>query len=511
MVQDPGGASFPPSEAPRDLSLTLSFAHAPPDDAAHALLLVRGMFGAPFLGRFVGMRQSSALKQRTIPIELARAARSLTVRVDSAALAPGARYSLAWLSTGETLAYPLRIAEGPSQGARLVESWPSQDATHVPAQLAHALLRFDGFLEGEPAAHVSLRDAADAPLDARVTRERCSLRGLPEGDCVWLEPSVQLTAGAPYRLVLAPGLRTVTGAPILPAEVTFEVASASLAVPLALRETRCAPDESPQEGACVRVDDRSLFVRGTLSEAALVTLVTAAPDALHSAATLSYANTFALRIALPEAATSALLRVSDLAGRHLELALSSTVERDLARLSIDEVRADPVGKEPAQEYVELLNFGSTPVSLMGFTLSTDALVRGRSVLGSAGLASEPSADLHARLDGESLAPGERALLVGSEFDPRDAADGALPGGLRLIYLDGALSLSNDGELLFLRDPQGRRVAAARTFPGLVEGQCTARFHGDELANADLRSDDASAFELDPSGGCTPGSATFPEP
>ncbi|MDB4987574.1 MAG: hypothetical protein JWN04_2752 [Myxococcaceae bacterium] len=506
-VQDPEGASFPLLAVPREPALTLSYAEAVPSDAQAALLLLRGTFEPPLLARFAAARPSSALKQRTTAFRFDQSARTVTLH-PLGPLAPGARYTLAWLTGESSLSFPLAVSTDPGVGASLVETWPSRGESHAPAKLARALLRFDGRVQGDLAAHVSLRKADQEAVPAQVTQERCELRGLPAGDCAWLEPSRALEAGAGYQLALAAGLASASGAAIDAVELDFTVAAAepSEGSGTGFVGTRCALDETSVADVCMRVENSALYVHGNVSESALLTIASVSASAADSSATLSVANTFELRLGLSDGASSAVLSVTDLAAHSRQLPLSFLPAPDLARVSIDEVRADPLGKEPAQEYVELLNFGSTPVSLMGFTLTRDVHARGRSIVGLAGVQADADAAT------VTLGPGERALVVASDFDPRDQSDGPLPSGVRLLRLDAPLSLANTGDSVFLRDQAGRRVAGARVFPGVIEGQCSARFRsaGDSTV-LDLRSDQAAAFELDPLGGCTPGRATFPRP
>jgi hypothetical protein len=178
----------------------------------------------------------------------------------------------------------------------------------------------------------------------------------------------------------------------------------------------------------------------------------------------------------------------DLAGNVYEQQLALEPLTELPQLYVDEVRSDPLGREPAQEYVELLNADERALSLRGFTLSTSALEAGRTVV-----------------DDMSLAPGERALLVGPEFDARSEADGALPGGIRLLHLDAALPLANGGARIVLRDARGRRLSSVALGAPIVEGQCSARRRADQDRRA------LSELSLDPDGGCTPGAATFDLP
>src|SRR4029079_1554723 len=86
----------------------------------------------------------------------------------------------------------------------------------------------------------------------------------------------------------------------------------------------------------------------------------------------------------------------------------------LAALAITEVRSDPRGIEPRQEYVEIVNWGATAVDLMGISL-----------------ADAPSEDGTTIAQAWSLAPGQRALLVPDDFDPADGADDVVPPGVPL--------------------------------------------------------------------------------
>jgi hypothetical protein len=294
-------------------------------------------------------------------------------------------------------------------------------------------------------------------------------------------------------------LHTRTGAPIAARQTEFTVASEPDHDAPRFVPHPCALDEQTTADVCTRLDGTRLLVHGALDESALLTLSSVVREGVQVVSALSYANAFELALDVsfalsslrsPEAGAAELgtvgvvLRARDLAGNERELPISFGPTPTSAAVVIDEVLADPRGKEPAQEWVELLNSALTPSSLMGFTLSTDLAARGRVLTGAV-----------------VLAPHERALLVSPTFDPHDLADGALPAGLRLVSLDGPLSLSNGAANLYLRDGQGRRISTAKLLPALFEGQCCAR------VPASSNSEDPS-FALDPAGRCTPGSATL---
>ncbi len=484
---DPEGAAFEPGAAPRDLELRVGFGDDPPALAELSLLLVRGAFSTGLVSRMTAARLRSAAMERLVPLTFTRQGDQLSAHPEHA-LDPGARYTLLWLAPEQPAAFPVAISPSPTLGARLVETWPGADEGAAPPDLKRGLLRFDGHLAGDPLAHIGLRDAAAGALDVMLEVVRCSALGFPEGDCVWVTPKAPLAPGARYELAVGAGLRTLTGAPIEPASSWFTLAEHEDREPPALPASACASDETPAGALCVRAEEARLTVRGAVGETAWLSITLEADGSIIERSALSYVSSFELADVPLAAATTATLRARDLAGNVREQMLAVAAAPDLPTVSIEEMRADPLGKEPAQEYVELLNYGAQPVSLMGFTVSKDAFEKGRALTGAA-----------------SLAPGERALVVGPDFDERDPSDGVLPSGVKLVRLEGALGLANAGARLFLRDRAGRRTSAATALTALLEGQCSAR------GASDRRRGDPQAFELDPDGGCTPGAPTFDRP
>lgn len=522
LVRDREGVSYAASDAPRDASLVL--AHAGKGQVAPhvggattvdgALLLLRGQFDVSLSVRLASARKSVAVASHTTAIEVLRMGDELRIEPREALL-PGVDYTLFWLGAEARAAYLLHVSEAPALGARLVETWPRELAI-APPNLQRALLRFDGDLADTLDAHVALSTheqeqehdgvrPAGTALPTRIELVRCATLGMAAGQCAWVVPLSPLEAGSAHTLALDAELRTQTGA-LLPAHATeFTVATEPDLVAPAFVPRACASDEQTNGGLCTRTDGARLPVRGAVDESALLTLTSVAGDDVRVASALSYANAFELSLDVSAApsslgppgrtahaaddtrearAVSAVLRARDLAGNEREQPLALGLARDLAAVTIDEVLADPRGKEPAQEWVELLNSALTPSSLMGFTLSTDPDERGRVLTGAV-----------------VLAPHERALVVAPAFDPHDLADGALPAGLRLVTLDGPLSLGNGASTLYLRDGEGRRISTAKVLAPLFEGQCSARLPA-------RGSPAEGPLALDPAGGCTPGSATF---
>ena len=106
----------------------------------------------------------------------------------------------------------------------------------------------------------------------------------------------------------------------------------------------------------------------------------------------------------------------------------------LTPVRINEVLANPVGRDGDQEFVELVNTGSASVDLSGWTLG-DKSRAARHVF-----------------DNERLAPGA-ALVVHSGPDPDE--------GGRLVASSGALGLANNADEVVLRDADGVLIDQVR--------------------------------------------------
>ena len=136
------------------------------------------------------------------------------------------------------------------------------------------------------------------------------------------------------------------------------------------------------------------------------------------------------------------LGVSDLAGNHgkterLPLALTAP-----PLITISEVMANPQGREPEQEYVELFNRGEIPLQLADWTI--DDADDG------AGVVTLPPLVLRA---------GGRVVVAGEGFNPAEAG---VVTHAALLVVKGRLGmggLSNRGERIVLRDPAGVLVSS----------------------------------------------------
>jgi hypothetical protein len=472
------------------------------DEAPIALL--RGAADRALLADLPRAPFGAADRARMLPIALGGSAERLEV-APRAPLDAGGVYTLVlggWArdAQGELLwpdrrgfAAELRVSGAPEAGAALLGFWPAEASAGVPTNLALAVIQFDGpLLAAEPAeadpaweaeAPAWIEDAKGRRLSTRLRSRPCAELDFPGHSCLVLEPQTALAANTEHRIVLGEALRDASGAALGPRNVRFATGPGPDTEPPLWAIRPCEPDALAVPLGCALIDDSSVVLELALDEPVQVLVLGEHGPALSQLA----ADRSAL-FRLEDLAADRELRLSvlarDLAGQESAGELLLRTLPALPALTISEVRADPLGPEPAQEYVELWNLGAEPLDLLGYRLSDAADEEGTAI--------EQSLLLY---------PGARALLVAQGFDAAEPSDVAPPEGTPLVRMGTALGsagLSNAGEALLLRDPLGRRISAAPARPRPEPGVCSVR------VSASLRDGAEGSFALDREATCTPG-------
>lgn len=480
-VKDASFAVWPAASAPRRPHFELRLEHALPTlrTPNPPLYWVVGQASDEIVDDLLHPPLRAATLQVVRPLVTRHEGSTVYADLGAESLPPAQRYSLIW-AVGEGQVFPIEISSRPEAGAAFIESFPARDARDVPPNAQQALLRFDGHLAQVPSAVLHAGDGTSVALDLRL--EPCADFGFAAGDCVWIAWKTPLHPNQAYTLSLGDELFDLTLSPLPAVSLRFETASTPDATAPTTRSTACAKDEQLVQGACVLSTDSSLHVRLLASKPVRAEL-------LHlpkRAAALAFSDPVSLSLLELDAHHCSLLRLTDLAGQITDAPICVPLSIGLASLAIVEVLVDPIGPEPAQEFVELLNFGASPVSLHRFTLTQDAFADGQ----------ELSLDA-------PMAPGERVIVVGPGFDRHNTQDGVVADSVRIVRLDRPLSLANDGATLLLRDAQGRRVSASPRVKPERQGQALVR-----RPMASARSGLAADFLLDPDEVSTPGKPTL---
>jgi hypothetical protein len=283
-------------------------------------------------------------------------------------------------------------------------------------------------------------------------------------------------------VVVGEALRDARGAPVGPAVIELRTADGPDPTAPALRLPPCHVDETALPVGCALIDDDGFDLRLRVDEPAALALE--GDDLSRHVVALAGEARFSVRGLEPGRTLRLRVRARDGSGNTTDADFDLAIRERLATLSITETRFDPLGPEPRQEFVEVLNYGSQPVDLRGFSLGD-------------------SPDAHAPEIGrpEIVPPGARALLVADDFDPLDPADTPPPPGALLVRVGRSLGqsgLRNAGEAIFLRDPLGRRISAAPALPRPGPGTCRVR------VVSDRRTGERGSFDRAPHGQCTPG-------
>lgn len=483
-VEDARGDAWDADDACSWPTVRLRFAHAlfDPD----AVWLLEGEPDEDTADDLADAPLRVATERRVVESAVSLEGADLTLR-PARRLAPGATYTVAvaaWArsaASGETLGAPrlapLTVSRRPEAGGAVRGAWPPDGADAVDAEMRSLFVAFDGAVE-DPSRAVRLRRDGGDVVAADVHALPCAdVEAWPDGLCAVLRPRAALAPGSAHTIEVT-DLLDRTGASVGPwaARFTTRLRPGEPPAPLALA---CHVDERPLAAGCALIDDRSVTFRLAATEAVRVR-IDAAGRTLLDVAPRGDA-TLRLDGLSPEATVRARVVLTDFGGATWEGDEVLSTTPPLAPIAIVEVRADPLGPEPRQEYVEVLNWGDETVDLQGFSITDRA---------------ESEGDVVPRT--ARLAPGQRALIVGAAFDPEEGSDPAVPPGTPLVRLDGALGtggLANRGEPVFLRDPALRRISAAPGLEPPAPGVCVVRRSEDPRVGAE------DAFGVAP---CTPG-------
>lgn len=483
-VRDARGAEWPNEAAPRALSLVIEMSAPVALGAdAEAVVLVSGE-----------PDEALALDAERAPLTVATRERSLAadVRVEGpqvrvtplAPLAPGAVATLlvaGWAETREGRRIEaasltrLETSRDARAGAAVIASFPADGMIGVPTNATAFALALDGEVElaGEP-IHGSIDGVA---VPGVVALPRCSALGLPGVACLAWTPS-PLAPGVELVLETTGALRDATGAVVPRSRVRVRTSEGvDDSAPRIERPSACPIDALAMDAGCALATDTTWSLVVRVAEPARLEL-TLPGQVLRALAPRGVAELVARGLE-PGMDATGTLTVVDLAGLRTAVPVAIATHGDLTALTISEVCADPEGPEPAQEWIELANFGAVPARLEGISISDRE--------------DEVGTTLHTS---SVVPPGARVIVAADGFDP-DAA--GVPPGAPLVTTGRALvsgGLSNAGEALLLRDGAGRRLAGVPALAGR-EGSCVVRAPG-----ADPRADAPADFHYD---ACTPGS------
>lgn len=212
-----------------------------------------------------------------------------------------------------------------------------------------------------------------------------------------------------------------------------------------------APEIAFGPGCALVADDR-LTVRAPEAPA----LWTIAGAGIDRIVVTGAGETFVITGLPPASNTTLQVGAVDDRGEILRSMFTIATLASMPHLVLNEVYANPLGPEPHQEWVEILNDGTLPAELGGHVLID---VGGETVL--------PQI---------SLPPGGFALIVNQTFVEQDGVDPAPEPGALIVRVTklGHGGLSNDGEPLSLRDPDGVVISRSPVGPKTKAGKSFAR-------------------------------------
>lgn len=318
--------------------------------------------------------------------------------------------------------FQITRAKEPSLQPRSIEAdilWPTQ----IVAETQAIVLQITNLDETHP---MTITEDANAIFKAVSCVEPANLK-----KCLW----VKLSQKPAEHLTLEQAGQTLA---------SFEVRSSpETHSPSKLLATPCAADEvglmeQKFNWGCVWVSESSLVSRHR-STGPLMAYLNGQPLIWAKVGDVFESNFFGEDVANALASIDAIDEKGVLYHAEQKISLLK-----LPTLSITEVRADPIGAEPHQEYIEILNYGDFEIDLFNFEIADNLYGPGDRIR------------KHIRIK-----PHQRALVVGQKFMPTDASETNPDPQTLIIRLDESLGtngLSNSGETVVIRDNQRRRLS-----------------------------------------------------
>lgn len=418
-----------------------------------ALLLVQGELSSYYSSRLrQGDLPSTLAERRVEAIAWNGAEPEDAVLAPSVPLVPGETYALAALGVGALATFVVAVDTAPV-AERI---WPPRRTFHAgirsvfctpsSTQLGVGTVRLDP-LELTATATLGTDGAGNSS-------DRC----------------VHLDAVLPVPIGVAIPPPAIGDTPMDPAPLALDPIESGGA-PL-----RCAPAEVVFGSGCALVVDDRVTVRS----ADTPLLWSLQLGDRTSFEPMPADGRFVLTGLVPSSDVTVAGTATDLGGQESPFVARFRTAKPRPHVVINEVLANPLGPEPAEEWVELENDGADAIDLTGFVLSDSG---GDTVL--------PRA---------LLEPGGFALVVGNGFEAAGGQDPPPAPGTVLLRVPrvGSAGLSNSGEALRLSSATGQPLSRFPAIAAPKPGVSTVR------RSPSAPDEDEGAFFSSPDGSSSPG-------
>lgn len=439
-------------EAPLDAAsrvVRIHWSDPDPSDAGTALRVFRGALSAYDLGRIRRGEISTTLAERRVAVlDYREDGDRVLAPLD--VLDPGQTYSVA--DDDGALVGTFSVA--PSAAPALARVWPPLDGGGGVEHVVYC---------GDAGALAAAHDVVLEPtgIAARISPGAGS--DPDSSGCVHLSAA---TAPGSGTIEIPPP--QIEGRALDPAPLMDKSGPLLAALP-------CSADEIEFGAGCARVSDDRIQLRS--ANESLFWILSGAVALVRPA---SAGEVLQIGGLAPDTEHHVEVEMIDLASRSYVTAVDFRTLASSPHVVINEVLANAVGPEPAQEWVELFNDGRTAVDLEGWTLEDVGGI--------------------ALLPADSLAPGQFAVVVGDTYDAASGYDVAPAPGTVLLRVPhvGKNGLSNSGEPLRLVSPDGQ---AESSFPAVAAARA-----GVSIARRDPATPDAdlTGFGEHASPGASPG-------
>ncbi|MSP25759.1 MAG: lamin tail domain-containing protein [Myxococcales bacterium] len=403
---------------------------------ATQLMLFSGEITAGQLSHFADARISEALQARLVPALTWPLDDEEAILAPTELLEPGVSYTLASASPRFSVGLTIDDAD---EVPTMRYAWPPGGQSASGAQ---------GVWCGEAELPLLMNEVSLAPRGVHATLQRGVTAGELSTRCVYLEsgtmPPNYSGELLPPLFVRRPGAIGLAHAPEERlARLEPQLLARRVELPAPLASADCQGELVPFGPACALVEDDRVVL--AMPDAALFFSVVALSGGGFEQVFTSTPGGVVLHPFAPSSTPTLMVTSIDDAGYTRSAVVTLATKPPMSHVILSEVFANPLGPEPAQEWVELYNDGLVP-ALLGGSRFRD--IGGETVL--------PEA---------VLAPGQYALVVGEDYVDNGEYDAAPAPGTLILRVPrlGKSGLANSGEPLELINIEGKVLSR---FPAL---------------------------------------------
>jgi hypothetical protein len=235
-------------------------------------------------------------------------------------------------------------------------------------------------------------------------------------------------------------------------QLSFKTSKSADYSPPEISPITCSPCEEKVENLCIDILDKKVNIRWKTDELSISGVMILEKDKIVKEIknnNLNFEHVFLIEASLKKEYKFRVYSMDIACNVREQGPFSFKLEEDSRPVIISEILFNPRGAEPAQEFIEIQNIGSKPLSLDGWMIDDNG---------------DKNGDIIETT--ELIFEGGYGVIIGEKYNLNSPVDSGIFESAVILRVKGSLGssgLRNDGETVELYDPFGRAVSCYLNF------------------------------------------------